>query len=109
MRISLSFLAVASAFVGRAPLGHRARPRHAAEDAEDLEQMVQRKQYEVVQLEQAHARKDDPLRVRLGYAADEGCTNLTRALRRYRMTDDAPTKAFPSPASSRSSTSSSPR
>ncbi len=88
MILSLSFLAVASAFVGRAPLGHRARPRHAAEDAEDLEQMVQRKQYEVVQLEQAHARKDDPLRVRLGYAADEGCTNLTRALRRYRMTDD---------------------
>lgn len=53
-----------------------------------LLQLLQRKKYEIEQLERLHSSSLDPLQLRLGYVSDTSSLKLTRALRLFTLGDD---------------------
>ena len=53
-------------------------------------QLIERKKYEIAQLEKVHAEPFDPLRMRLGYVAEDSSLALTRALRLFTLVSCSP-------------------
>jgi hypothetical protein len=58
------------------------------EGDEVLLQLLQRKKYEIAELERKHSASMDPLQLRLGYVSDTSSLRLTRALRLFKLGDD---------------------
>jgi len=58
------------------------------EGEEVLLQLLQRKKYEIAELERKHSASMDPLQLRLGYVSDTSSLRLTRALRLFKLGDD---------------------
>jgi indole-3-glycerol phosphate synthase len=51
-------------------------------------QLIERKKWEVRQLEEKHSDTFDPLQMRLGYVAEQSSLKLTRALRLFSLGDE---------------------